>query len=199
MEKAGTKQNKRVKIAITGGIGSGKSLIGDILQKLGYPVFSCDEIYREMKTDAAYLSALESIFNGVVKDGVLDKQRLSKLVFSDPNQLKRLNELSHPLIMQKLYEQMEKYPVSFAEVPLLFESGRTGDFDDIIVVYRKKEERIDSVCARDNLTPEDVLSRIKNQADYEKIIQEGHTVIYNDGDVSSLKEKVIKTLEKILR
>ena len=199
MERAGSTQNKTVKIALTGGIGCGKSTVLEILREAGYPVFSCDEIYRKMQTDGAFLSQLEGIFQGVVQDGVLNRKKLADTVFGDAEALKKLNTLTHPLIMQRLHEEMDKYPIAVAEVPLLFESGRQGEFDGVLVVYRPIDERIAAVCRRDNASEAEVLRRIKNQADYEKIIQEGHTVIYNDGNFVNLKEKVLSALEKITR
>ena len=192
------KEKNGKKIAVTGGIGSGKSMVCSILREKGYPVFSCDGIYREMQADPVYLGALEKIFPGVTAGGVLDRKKLSAVVFRDGAALAKLNALSHPAIMRRLYERMAAYPVAFAEVPLLFESGRQGDFDGVIVVYRPQRERIDAVRARDGLSEEEILLRMKNQADYEKIIREGHTVIYNDGDLSSLRHKVASAVEEIL-
>ena len=192
------KEKNGKKIAVTGGIGSGKSMVCSILREKGYPVFSCDGIYREMQTDPVYLGAMEKIFPGVTAGGVLDRKKLSAVVFRDGAALAKLNALSHPAIMRRLYERMAAYPVAFAEVPLLFESGRQGDFDGVIVVYRPQRERIDAVRARDGLSEEEILLRMKNQADYEKIIREGHTVIYNDGDLSSLRHKVASAVEEIL-
>ena len=199
MERAGSKQNKTLKIALTGGIGSGKSTVLEILRAEGYPVFSCDEIYRNLQTDGAFLSQLEDVFQGVVQDGVLNRRKLADTVFGDAEALKKLNTLTHPLIMQRLHSEMDEYPIAFAEVPLLFESGRQGEFDGVFIVYRPIDERITAVCRRDNVSEAELLRRIKNQADYEKIIQEGHTVIYNDGNFVNLKEKVLSALEKITR
>lgn len=186
-----------MKIAITGGIGSGKSLVCRMIKDAGYPVFSCDEIYKEIQNDPDYLSALERSFGDVVKNNAPDRKKLAAMVFFDAEKLKQLNAIAHPLIMKTLYGRMEQYPVAFAEVPLLFESRCQTDFDKVIVVYRDFYKRIKAVCLRDGLTEKEVLARIKNQADYEKIIKEGHTVIYNDGDAKSLKENVERTLEKI--
>ncbi len=188
----------RIKIAVTGGIGSGKSAVCTILREMGYPVFSCDEIYGELQTDPAYLAALEELFPGVTRGGRLQKEKLSALVFRDQAALEKLNALAHPAIMRRLYAQMEAHPVSFAEVPLLFESGRQADFDAVIIVCRALRVRIDAVRARDGLSEEQVLLRIKNQTDYEKREKEGHTLIYNDGDMASLRKKVALAVEKIL-
>ena len=192
------RREKQMKIAVTGGIGSGKSAVCGILREMGYPVFSCDAIYRQMQTEPTFVAALQTAFPAAVEDGRLDRSLLASIVFSSREALEKLNALTHPEIMRRLYAAMADYPVSFGEVPLLFESGRQGDFDAVIVVYRPTEERIRSVCARDVLTREQVLSRIKNQTDYEKIRKEGHTVIYNDGDMSSLREKVALAVREII-
>lgn len=194
-------QNKNgfaLKIAVTGGIGSGKSTVCNIIKEAGYPVFSCDEIYKAIQTDPSFLHTMTEAFGDVVKDGSLDREKISDLVFSDRSMLKKLNAITHPLIMERLYGHMEKYPVAFAEVPLLFEEGRQDDFDGVIVVMRKKAERISSVIDRDNTTAEKIENRIKNQINYEKIDLSAHTVIYNDGDLPSLKQKVLQAIEKII-
>lgn len=191
-------QNNRAKrIAVTGGIGSGKSTVTELIRKAGYPVFSCDEIYKELQQNKEYLREISSRFRGVVVNEKLDREKLAVIVFSDKEKLRELNAIAHPLIMKKLFDEMNKYPLSFAEVPLLFENGFEKDFDGVIIVYRNTEARVAAVCARDGTTKEKTLARIKNQVDYEKIIKEGHTVIYNDGDLSSLQKKVTAVLEKI--
>lgn len=192
-------QNKRGKrIAITGGIGSGKSTVAQIIQEAGYPVFSCDEVYREVQRTEEYRLQITRAFGDVfTPDGGPDREKLAQIVFSDKEKLKELDNITHPMIMRELYRKMLPHPVSFAEVPLLFEGGYEKNFDGVIVVYRNLQERIAAVCARDHTDEQKTLARIKNQADYEKIIKEGHTVIYNDGDIRSLRKKVLSALEKI--
>lgn len=191
-------QNKKGKrIAITGGIGSGKSTVALMMKEMGYPVFSCDEIYREVQTSEAYKKEISRYFGETIENGVLNREKLAEIVFSDDDKRKTLNSITHPMIMSRLFEKMSAFEISFAEVPLLFEGGFEQDFDDVIVVYRKLEARIAAVCARDKTNEEKTLARIKKQADYEKIIKEGHTVIYNDEDLTSLRKKVLSVLEKI--
>ena len=84
----------------------------------------------------------------------------------------------------------------FAEVPLLFEGGYQKDFDGVIVVLREKSARIGAVAVRDGLSEEEVERRIKNQFDYENKSIFEHTVLYNDGDLAKLREKVGSVLEK---
>ena len=89
--------------------------------------------------------------------------------------------------------------IAFAEVPLLFESGSAEQFDKVIIVMRSEELRTEAVMKRDGLTREAVAARIKNQYDYERNLNTGHTVLYNDGDISALKCKVVRIVNEIVR
>ena len=186
------------KIAITGGIGSGKSAVCRILKERGYPVFSCDEINRALLSEKSYLDGLCALFPACVKDGKLNKAALSALVFSDKEALKTLNAYAHPRISERLRRDMEgAEKTCFAEVPLLFESGMTDLFDGIIVVLRNKEERIRAVVARDGLTAERAEARMKQQFDYDGTLPDGCLVIENDGDEAAPREKVDEVLEAL--
>ena len=186
------------KIAVTGGIGSGKSAVCRILKERGYPVFSCDEINRTLLSEKSYLDGLCALFPACVKDGKLNKAALSALVFSDKEALKTLNAYAHPRISERLRREMEgTEKTCFAEVPLLFESGMTKQFDGAIVVLRNKEERIRAVVARDGLTAEQAKARMKQQFDYDCPLPDGCLAIENDGDEAALCNKVDEVLEAL--
>lgn len=186
------------KIAVTGGIGSGKSAVCRILKERGYPVFSCDEINRTLLSEKSYLDGLCALFPACVKDGKLNKAALSALVFSDKEALKTLNAYAHPRIAERLRRDMEgAEKTCFAEVPLLFESGMTKRFDGAIVVLRNKEERIRAVVARDGLTAEQAKARMKQQFDYDGPLPDGCLVIENDGDEAALRKKVDDMLKAL--
>lgn len=187
-----------MKIAVTGGIGSGKSTVLKAFKEMGYPCFSCDEIYNAVFESADYKNSLvRALGCDILTDGRLDRKKISAIVFSDKNKLAALNAAAHPLIMERLYSEMDKYPLSFAEVPLLFESGRQDDFNKVIIVYRDKNARILSVMARDGCTRYEAERRIACQANYEKLLPLGYTVIYNDGDELSLKKKAEEFIENL--
>lgn len=156
------------KIAITGGIGSGKSIVGEYLKKKGFAVFSCDKIYAELITTRNYVQAIKQVFPAAVVDGRVDKSVLSNIIFSDTIQREKLNKIAHPLIMQALDKQMGACKgIVFAEVPLLFEGGFEGLFDEIIVIKRNLTDRIVAICQRDGLQEDKARLRIQSQFDYD--------------------------------
>ena len=187
-----------VKIAVTGGIGSGKSVVCDYIKKQGYPVFSCDSVYSELLTSAEFLKKINDEFGGVLKnDGSLNRQALSEAVFNNEAALKKLNSITHPEIMSAALKKMDGMRLAFLEVPLLFENGLENLFDGVIVVLRDKEDRISSVMARDKTDREHVLLRINKQFDYKKFDFTKYYVIHNCGNLADLEQKTLTTLQKI--
>lgn len=159
------------KIAITGGIGSGKSTVARIIKERGFPVFSCDEIYQDVIKSAEYIEKIAQIFPNAVENNIINRQTLAKIVFSDNEARKQLNSIAHPLIMENLFSKMEKSESTlvFAEVPLLFEEKLEGFFDEIWVVFRDLEDRICSTVLRDHCDREDVIQRINAQFNYDSV------------------------------
>lgn len=194
-----------MKIAITGGIGSGKSSVAKIISDSGFPVYSCDDINREILEEKYYVEKLEKLFPRTVENGRVLKRKLGDIVFSDEQALKKLNELAHPLIMQELIKRMdsEKSDLVFAEVPLLFEGKFEYCFDKILVVLRSKSARIAAVSKRDQTDEEQVLARINNQFDYESFSQappQKDSKIYllnNVGDFCCLKRNTAEILKHL--
>lgn len=194
------KQNK--KIAITGGIGSGKSTVLKMLEEKGYKVFSCDKIYAQLIADKNFAAKICQRF-GDVSDGYggIDRKKLSDIVFKDKSALSELNKITHPEIYKEMFRQAEEAGgLCFCEVPLLFESGAEALFDGVIVILRDEEERIKSVAARDNLPENEVLKRISNQYNYTIGDFEEYYVIHNNGNLAALSDQldslIIKLKEK---
>ena len=193
------------KIAITGGIGSGKSLVRKIIMERGFPVFSCDDIYAGLINSELYIQEIFRWFPSVIVDGKIDKKRLSEIVFQNDDARKRLNGIAHPLIMAQLFKQMDActHAYAFAEVPLLFEGGFEDLFDEVIVVMRNKQNRINAVQARDNVSEEEVFSRIDVQIDYDSAtfkskLQKGNVhFLLNDKDRNQLEKSVNELLTRI--
>ena len=186
------------KIAITGGIGSGKSLLAEIFRMRGFPVFSCDEVSRKLWTDGEYLRGLSELFPVCVREGTLDKAALSKLVFSDENERKKLNGYAHPRIMERLLSDMVAVSVAIAEVPLLYEGGYAGSFDFTVAVLRERTARLRAAMERDGLSEEEVRSRMRAQYDWEGPLPAGCIPVRNDGtreDLEREAERVSALLE----
>lgn len=188
-----------VKIAVTGGIGSGKSTVCEIIKDLGYPVISCDEIYKTLLNHPKFLEKIAAEFGyGVIKNGELNRTKLSSIVFANEEKLKKLNDITHPDIMKKLFTQCKKHKICFCEVPLLFESGNEKNFDEVIVVLRSFDKRISSVMKKDKSSIEAVKNRIKSQFDYDNSEFAQYYVIHNDDNKMILCDKVNKALQDIM-
>ena len=200
IETIGVKMIK--KIAITGGIGSGKSTIAKFIATAGYPVFSCDQVNKELLKDKDYLLQLSKVFPNAFVQGELDKNLLAELVFQSKDGVEKMNAFSHPKIMDRLLENMNNANANivFAEVPLLFEGGFENLFDEIIVVMRSKQNRIDSVCSRDKISQESVKARMCAQFDYDNARFEETEkihIIHNDKDIGELDRETKVLLNKL--
>ena len=183
-------------IAITGGIGSGKSKVLHFLAEMGYSVFSCDEIYREVIISTLYIQKISEVFPECIVDGQIDRKRLSEIVFNNKDKLIKLNEIAHPLIMECLFKKMNacNNDLVFAEVPLLFEGNFEDKFDCVIVVMRNKEARIQSIISRDGISKGEALNKISMQFDYEhgetRFKKCNAIIIENNSTLNDLKLKI---------
>lgn len=190
-------------IAITGGIGSGKSLLTDYFASLGYAVLSADEIYSDLLKDEYFVKGICDAVGvrAVLMNGryTLDRKAVAEKVFGNPAERKKLDDFTHDAIMSEMFSRANDCSgVVFCEVPLLFESGYDKYFDCVIVVFRNENERISSVVSRDNKSEELVKEIIKNQYDYSKLAENGHTIfVENNGTPRFLYEKANEIIEKI--
>lgn len=191
-------RQSNLKVAITGGIGSGKSTACKIIKKAGYPVFSCDETYAKLFDDGYFTGQFVTSFG----DGILDadgnpsRKKISEIVFGDEEKLKLLNEITHPIIFKKMFEEAENVErkICFYEVPLLFEGGYQSLFDNVVVILREEEERIKSVMGRDKISEEEVLARINKQHKYDFSDIAKYYVIYNSGTFDEFEVKIHELL-----
>ncbi len=176
-----------VQIGITGGIGSGKSLICQIFHVLGVPVYDADSRAKKlMTTDGILIDQIKKEFGSLSYDeqGVLNREWLGKTVFNQPDKLTKLNSLVHPRVAwdysQWIQEQSgAKYCLK--EAALLFEAGSYQLLDKIIAVTAPDELRIKRVLQRDaHRSMADVERIIKNQMPQEEKIKRADFIIEND-------------------
>lgn len=192
-------------IAITGGIGSGKSTFANALRSLGYTVFGADEIYAGLLGNPDFVKEVCAAV-GVAPltrgDKIsLDRKAVAGRVFTDAAAKKNLDNLTHKAIIDRMFEKIDTSDgLVFCEVPLLYECNLENKFDCVIVVIRSEDDRVHSVVARDGKSEELVRKIIKNQFDYSKLEKDGHTIfVENDGEPGSLREKARIIAESLER
>ncbi len=181
-----------LKIGITGGIGSGKSLITRIFNHFGIPIFNADEAAKElMHTDARLQQTLKDTFgSNIYVDGILDRAALSAIVFNNTTQLALLNSIVHPRVIEygNEWHNRQIAPYTLKEAALLFESGSYKELDYVIGVYAPLEIRIARTIKRDNSTRQQALDRISKQLNEEEKMQKCKWVITNDYTHSLLQQ-----------
>lgn len=180
-----------MKVAIIGGIGSGKSAVRKILSKNGYHTIDSDAVNAKMMTNTEYIKMIDNAFNGIVKGGVIDKTALKNMIFADENKRLKLNSIAHPMIKNILISEMDKFDLVFVEVPLLTECGLAEYFDRIWLIKADKDIRQNRVIKRDNISS-DLFFQINSSQVDDKIREEVATdIIHNDGSLESLENTVL--------
>jgi len=174
-----------LKVGLTGGIGSGKTVVAGIFRQLGAPVYDADTEARLLTENNSEIKAeLEKKFGSDIflKSGSLDRSKLSSLVFSNPEKLNLLNSIIHPIVKQHFISwlQEQNSPYIIKEAAILFESGSHRDLDRTIVVTAPEEIRIQRVMTRDNTTREKVKDIMKNQWSEEELIKRSDYIVTND-------------------
>lgn len=190
-----------IKIGITGGIGSGKSLVCAIIEHLGFPVFYSDKVAKEiLDSNESIKSELKSLFGEEIY--YLDKLNrafLAKKIFSDKSLIQKVNLIVHPRVRTIYREWLNKQNSSlvFNEAAILFETDSYKAFDVTILVTAPEELRINRVIKRDIISKEDVLARMNNQWSDNQKIPLATYVISND-EKSGLLAQVEKVIECLL-
>lgn len=190
-------------IALTGGIGSGKSTALATLKKQGYKTVSCDEITAELYGKRKTLKVLRGEFPSAIKGRFFlkaDKKEISRIVFSDKAKFEFLNKFLTQETFKIALRRAEKLAKNnekvIVEVPVLFENDLQKYFDKVIVITREKDARIDSVKKRSNLSTDEITARINAQTDYDNIDLSPFTVIKNDGNINDFAAAVIKAVKE---
>lgn len=183
-----------MKVAVTGGIGAGKSEFMRAVKELGIRTYSADEINAELLRDKRYIEKLSETFPLAVKDGKVDKSVLREEVFSDEKKRKTLNALAHPEIRRQIEEITGDAVI---EVPLLFESGMTDLFDRVIVVTAGEDVRINRIVSTRNISKDLAKNIIKNQATDDERIKLADYVAINDGTRKDLYEQAKNIIKRI--
>jgi dephospho-CoA kinase len=189
------------KIGITGGIGSGKSFIARIIERMGYPVYYSDVRSKELTIAHPVIrqGLIDLVGENVYFGGELDKKVLATAIFSNDEIRMKVNQLIHPIVRQDFedWAKAQTNDLIFNEAAILFETGAYRNFDATILIYAPEELRLKRVLNRDIITREEVIARMKNQmSDEEKLKMTPYSIL-NDGEIALLKqlEEVIERLE----
>lgn len=192
-----------LKIGITGGIGSGKSTVCNILKNLGVPVFSSDDAGKFLLNNDDYLKTqIKKIFDEdmYTSTGRLDRERMAKLVFNNPDELQKLNELVHPKVKAEFdswCKKNDKRPYVVKEAAILFETGLYRELNKMVTVFCSKEERIRRIMKRDNTTKGQIEKRMIQQITDDERNKLADYILINDG-VEDLLPQVMELHELLL-
>lgn len=187
-------------IALTGGIASGKSAVAEIFAQLGAPVLDTDQIARDVvEPGTPTLAKLVAEFGADILDasGRLDRARMRARVFSDPEQRKQLEAITHPAIREELAARAQRAqgPYQIHVIPLLIESGRADLYDRVLLVDTSEEDQLKRLTARDNSSPELARQILAAQASREERLEAADDVIVNTGTLQDL-HRFVQTLHR---
>lgn len=176
-----------LKIGLSGNIGSGKSLVCQVFEKLGVPIFYADSEAKKILDSPILRPKLLTTFGADIEDNhlnIIDKKKLAAIVFTDKKALEKLNTLIHPQLRIEfkkwcLLHEKEKYVIQ--EAAILFENGFTDLFDKTIVVAASQNIRLQRVMKRDSTSKVEVLARMKNQWSDSRKEAAADFIIQNDG------------------
>jgi dephospho-CoA kinase len=161
-------------IGITGGIGSGKSIVSKVIETMGYLVFNSDmESKQLVNQDPVIIEGLVALFGkDIYRNNLLNKELLAKIIFSDDSARISVNKLIHPRVQNafNLFASKQPNRIAFNEAAILFETGANKNFDKVILVTSPKTLKVARIMSRDNCSKEDADLRMSKQwSDHQKI------------------------------
>lgn len=188
------------KIGLTGGIGSGKSIVCDIIKVIGYPVFnSDDEAKLIMTNNTTVVEQVKNVFGDEAYiENTLNRPFLASKIFNDEQLKTALNSIVHPAVRKAFddWALIQQKSLVFNEAAILFETGAYKTFDYTVLVTAPKDIRISRVTNRDNTTIEEVQQRMKNQWE-DDVKKELATYIINNDNTTLVAPQVLAMLEHL--
>ena len=198
---------KKVVIGLTGGIGTGKSTVSQILKEKKFPVIDLDIISHEViKFPKVVEKIVENFGKEVLEynntgNWIVSREKLGRVIFGNREKRLILNSIMHPEILhimrEKILECKKENKIIFVEIQLLFEVQWEKEFDYILLVSAEKETQIKRILSRDKRSKEEALSIINSQMPLDEKKKRSDYVIENDGNIQDLEKKVDDFLKKI--
>jgi dephospho-CoA kinase len=194
-------------VGLTGGIGAGKSTFAALLAERGAQVIDADEIGRDALRPGrpAWHSVVSTFGDEVLVPGEMevDRKKLAGIVFADADKLAALNAIVHPVILQRIADDLEKLSrtdaVVVIDAALITELGLRDVLDAVVVVTTSRRERVDRLVRTRGMTLDDVHARMASQAAPEELEAQGDCVVRNDGtldDLAAEADRVWKLLQE---
>ena len=187
-------------IGITGGTGCGKTTALEAIRQLGGMVIDCDAVYHKLlQTDKAMLRSIDTRFPGTVTDGVLNRKQLGSIVFADKNALQDLNRITHSAVKKEVLTLLSAAP-SLAAIDAieLFDGGLAQLCDATVAITAPEEDRITRLQARDNISREYAVSRIRAQKNAAYFCEKCDYVLENNGTQAAFFEKCLAFFRELI-
>lgn len=185
-------------IGLTGGIGSGKTMVAKHIESLGIPVYIADdEAKKLMQTDEVQAEVAREFGNGIIVGGTVNREKLAQLVFNNPEKLQKLNTIIHPRVKKHFdiwVKEHKNHPLVVKEAAILFETGGDKYCDAVITVTAPLETRLQRVIERDHTDRGAILKRMNAQFTDEQRIAKSDYIINN----ISVKDTYLQ-IEEILK
>ena len=189
-------------VALTGGIGSGKSLAGEYFSQLGAIVVDSDQLARDVveRGTPGFDEVLTRFGDDILTNGEIDRKKLGSIVFSNPGLLAELEAITHPRIQAAFAEVVEsagESDIVINQIPLLVETGGVDRFDRVVVILSDLENRVKRLQAR-GLTLQEINRRIDAQVSDEERVEVADFIIENNGSADDLLREVEETFNELL-
>lgn len=191
-------------IGLTGGIASGKSTASAYIEEQGFKVLDADVYARKVteKNSPGYHRIIETFGTGILdEDGEINRAALGKIIFSDPEERQKLNDISHPEIRRMMDADRDEYVKEnhvFLDIPLLFENDLDKQCDMTVTVYVTEENQMARLMARNGLTEEDAAARIGSQMPLDRKKGLSDYVFDNNGSKSDLFRQIDEFLKELV-
>jgi len=192
------------RVALTGGIATGKSHVRAEFERLGVPTIDADTLARDAAAPGSPgLSAIIARFGPdvVSEDGALDRRKLGAIAFSDPAARHDLEQIIHPIVRARTDEWFAaldaRQPFAIADIPLLYETGRERDFDEVVVTACTEETQLRRVMRRDSVTEQEARQRLAAQLPTSEKVSRADYVINTDGSFEETNRQVQRVYDSL--
>jgi len=196
---------KLIWVGLTGGLGTGKSTVAELLKSKGYSIADADQLAKEaVAPGSSGLNSLVQKYGQKILNSnqELDRKVLAAIIFSQPQEKDFVESVIHPFVQQRVQQYREQWqaegqPVAFYDVPLLFEKNLKSQFDLVVVVAAPQELQIPRLKQRTGWSESEIKMRLESQWPLNLKIQGADFVLHNEGSKEELSQKIDELLPKL--